>query len=277
MLKSTNYRPGRADGQRQGFTLIELLVVIAIIAILAALLLPALSSAKQRALRISCLNNFKQIILLTQFYTDDNNDKFPPAFASSSPADRLNNWWGTLICGGTTNNYKSFHDPAVNGRITENGATWSWAFNFELVGYGYNLFFLGYVPDYYPVFAPVTVGSYTFTSSPNFKRGTISHPADCLVFGDKQPKPVYLDSSGSLYWPAACVGPSSSSGLYEGVDCIRHNNGKLPGAGNVGFSDGHAETRNNSKINPPFDPVSGNPKSLINSRFWDPLQRAGNQ
>ena len=82
----------------QGFTLIELLVVIAIIAIMAALLLPALSRSKQQAEGINCLSNEKQLVFAWIMYADDNQSLFPPNGAEGNQAqERLKQWCAGVL------------------------------------------------------------------------------------------------------------------------------------------------------------------------------------
>jgi hypothetical protein len=65
---------------------------------------------------------------------------------------------------------------------------------------------------------------------------------------------------------------SSSFPTYEGVEPKRHL-----GMAVISFNDGHSEARKSTMINPPANPADRTPRALINSQYWDPLQRAGQQ
>ncbi len=110
-------RPHFRCKARPGFTLIELLVVIAIIAILAALLLPALARAKAAAQKTTCINQLKQFQLALKMYMDDNNSYFQP-YVDQGPK-----WPGSLLAYYRNTNMLTCPPDLQKGKPTGNGAS----------------------------------------------------------------------------------------------------------------------------------------------------------
>ena len=132
--------------RRRRFTLIELLVVIAIIAILAAMLLPTLAKAREKARHVNCMSNLKQVCLAALMYPQENSDFLPPAYYMESGGEigwdfATYDWWVTTrpgIIGGYLGD-KVFACPSRLDLKSYDRPFSGYAYNASYLGGGYSV------------------------------------------------------------------------------------------------------------------------------------------
>lgn len=238
-------KAAQAGRRQRGFTLIELLVVIAIIAILAALLFPALTRAKQKALTAGCLNNLKQLQVCFHLYAMDNHDILPPnnsiiGFAGpgsgGSPLASGISWCpdhartdtnSVDLQSGVLFQYNTsvaiYHCPADRSQVQDSSGHLlpmlrNRSYNMSQSVNGY--------PEYLEALGPIGL----LPSWKTFSGIHMPPPSQLFVFIDEHPDTLYDAQFGNP------VGMPFFSMTWFDLPADRHNQGAC-----LSFADGHAE------------------------------------
>jgi len=251
----TNVFAGKLDtARRRGFTLIELLVVIAIIAILAALLLPALAHAKVRAQRIQCISNLKQLALGWYMYSGDNSDRITPT-AGQGGLQILSTSGNTVWVPGNPGNQWIYGDmsvqlAAVNVALLQVGLMYPYAPSLAIykcpadrklaVGgiptvrsisqNGYMNPLVGSAGNAMPATSPPGPLNPAYRMFKKQNDISVLGAANCWVFIDETPVSI---NDGWF-----CTDPSPAATIWIDKPATYHDR-----AGGLAFADGHAQIR----------------------------------